>query len=51
MGKQEVIPMSPNIRIQTILLIEKIRKNEEFAKKISVEDSSHYKETLRENEK
>ncbi len=50
MGKQGVIPMSPDIRIQTILLIEKIRKNEDFAKKITVEDISHYKET-RENRK
>ncbi len=35
--------MSPKERIRTILLIEKIRKNTEFAKKITVEDSSHYK--------
>ena len=36
--------MSPQERIRTILLLEKIHKNEEFAKKITVEDSSHYKE-------
>ncbi len=47
MGKQEVIPMNPDIRIQTILLIIKIRKDQEFAKKITVRDSSHYRESLR----
>ncbi len=47
MGKQEVIPMNPDIRIKTILLIEKIRKYQEFAKKITVRDSSHFKESLR----
>lgn len=43
--------MSPKERIRTILLIEKIRKNLDFAKKITVEDSSFFKEAIRENEK
>ncbi len=44
MYRQEVVPMGPKERIRMILLIEKIRKNTEFAKKITVEDSSHFKE-------
>ena len=43
--------MSPRERIQTIRLIEKKKKNKDFAKKITVEDSSYYKEALRENKK
>ena len=35
--------MSPQERIRTILILEKIRKNKEFAEKIAVSDSSHYK--------
>ena len=35
--------MNPEIRIMTILLIEKIRKNMELAENIAVKDSSHYK--------
>ena len=42
--------MSPEIRIRTILLLEKIQQNRIFAKEISVEDSSHYKQK-RENGK
>ena len=42
--------MSPEIRIRTILLLEKIQQNRNFAKEIFVEDSSHYKQK-RENGK
>lgn len=44
MSKQEVVPMSPQERIKTILLLEKIRKYKEYAEKITISDSSHYKD-------
>jgi hypothetical protein len=34
--------MNPEIRIKTILLIDRIRKHKEYAGKLAVEDSSHY---------
>lgn len=35
--------MQPEIRIKTIFLIKKIKKDREYAKKLSVIDISHYK--------
>ena len=46
MSKREVVPMSPKERIRTILLLEKIQKNREYAEKITVSDSSHYKDEV-----
>ncbi len=35
--------MSPEIRIKTIFLIKKIKKDREYAGKLNVVDISHYK--------
>ncbi len=35
--------MVPEIRIKTILLTDKIRKDKDYAKKLSIEDVSYFK--------
>ncbi len=35
--------MNPKIRIETILLIERIKSDPEYARRIELTDSSHYR--------
>ncbi len=37
--------MDPRERIRTIILIEKMKDNPEYAEKIIVKDTSHFKKT------